>query len=145
MLRIKNKGVHDDVNSGGMKEVSRSVVIDDNVNLTALSYVDMIRLIISTFNKDEAAELDAAGKVSVERSTKLGSLDDFFRRATTKMERQGMNSVTMNISSSYLKYIDEVIDPKTGWGRYYDIKYIRTNIPDNVKHKFLCHIRKREV
>ena len=86
----------------GLKEVSRSVVVDDNVNLTMLSFPDMVRLVISTFNKDEAAELETVEKLSKERLKKLGSLDDFFRRATDKMERLHQTSVTCNLSSSYL-------------------------------------------
>ncbi len=127
----------------GLKEVSRSVVVDDNVNLTMLSFPDMVRLVISTFNKDEAAELETVEKLSKERLKKLGSLDDFFRRATDKMERLHQTSVTCNLSSSYLPYIDEVISSKSGWGRFYDIEYHKTDIPINVKHKFICVIRKK--
>lgn len=127
----------------GLKEVSRSVVVDDNVNLTMLSFPDMVRLVISTFNKDEAAELETVEKLSKERLKKLGSLDDFFKRATDKMERLHQTSVTCNLSSSYLPYIDAVISSKSGWGRFYDIEYHKTDIPINVKHKFICVIRKK--
>ena len=127
----------------GLKEVSRSVVVDDNVNLTLLSFPEMVRLVVSTFNKDEAAELETEEKLSKERLKKLGSLNDFIRRATDKMERLHETSVTCNLSSTYLPYIDEVIDKKTGWGRFYDIEYYKTEIPINVKHKFLCVIRKK--
>lgn len=127
----------------GLKEVSRSIVVDDNVNLTMLSFPDMVRLVISTFNKDEAAELETAEKLSKERLKKVGSLDDFFRRATNKMESLHQSKVMLNLSSSYLPYIDEVINDKTGWGRFYDIKYYKTEIPANVKHKFLCEVKKK--
>lgn len=127
----------------GAKEVSRSIVVDDNVNLTMLSFPDMVRLVISTFNHDEAAELETAEKLSKERLRKVGSLDDFFRRATNKMESLHESSVTLNLSSTYLPYIDEVINDKTGWGRFYDIRYYKTNIPINVKHKFICEVRKK--
>ena len=126
-----------------LKEVSRSIVVDDNVNLTLLSFPDMIRLVISTFNHDEAAELETEEKLSKERLRKLGSLDDFFRRATNKMEKLHKTSATLNLSSSYLPYIDEVIDAKKGWGRFYDITYQKRDIPADIKHKFICVIRKR--
>lgn len=126
-----------------LKEVSRSIVIDDNVNLTLLSFPDMVRLVISTFNRDEAAELETEEKISKERLKKLGSLDDLFRHVTNKMERIHKSSATLNLSSSYLPYIDEVIDDKKGWGRFYNITYQRRDIPLDIKHKFICVIRKK--
>ncbi len=128
------------------KEVSRSPRMDDNVSLTSLSPLDTLRLIMTKLTHDDAAELDNAEKISAERLKKVGSLTRLFEKATTKMNSLRKNSVTLQIASSYLPYIDEVADVKTGLGQFYEFEYNKeTGIPASVPHFFLCTVRTKKV
>lgn len=128
------------------KEVSRSPVMDDNVSLTSLSPLDTMRLIMTKLTHDDAAELDNAEKISAERLKKVGSLTKLFEKATTKMNSLRKRSVTLQIASSYLPYIDEVADKKSGLGQFYDFEYNKdTGIPQSVPHFFLCTVRTKSV
>lgn len=124
------------------KEVSRSPRMDDNVTLTSLSPIDTLRLIMTKLTHDDSAELDNAEKLSAERLKKVGSLTKLFERATTKMNNLRKKSVTLQIASSYLPYIDEVTNQKTGLGQFYDFNYNKdTGIPASVPHFFICEVR----
>lgn len=124
------------------KEVSRSPRMDDNVTLTSLSPIDTLRLIMTKLTHDDSAELDNAEKLSAERLKKVGSLTKLFERATTKMNNLRKKSVTLQIASSYLPYIDEVTNSKTGLGQFYDFNYNKdTGIPASVPHFFICEVR----
>lgn len=124
------------------KEVSRSPRMDDNVTLTSLSPIDTLRLIMTKLTHDDSAELDNAEKLSAERLKKVGSLTKLFERATTKMNNLRKKSVTLQIASSYLPYIDEVTNQKTGLGQFYDFNYNKdTGIPVSVPHFFICEVR----
>lgn len=125
-----------------LKEVSRSPRMDDNVTLTSLSPIDTLRLIMTKLTHDDSAELDNAEKLSAERLKKVGSLTKLFERATTKMNNLRKKSVTLQIASSYLPYIDEVTNSKTGLGQFYDFNYNKdTGIPASVPHFFICEVR----
>lgn len=129
----------------GAKEVARAPKLDDNVNLARLGAIDTIRLVMSKMTKNEMEELENAEKLSAEKLRRLGSLNSLIETAVDEMNRRKEKSVTLNLSSVYLPYVDECMDTKTGWGRFYDIDIQKRNIPANVKHYFLCIIRKREI
>lgn len=127
------------------KEVARSPKMDDNVSLTSLSPIDTLRLIMDKFTHDDAAELDTAEKLSAERLKKVGSLTKLFEKATSKMNSLRKSSVTLKIASSYLPYIDEVTDSRTGLGQFYDFDYNKnTGIPQSVPHFFVCQVRTKK-
>lgn len=129
----------------GAKEVARSPKIDDNVNLARLSAGDTIRLVMSKFTKNEMEELENAEKLSAEKLRRMGSLNSLIDTAVNEMNRRKESSVTLNLSSIYLPYVDECMSEETGWGRFYDIEIHKTNIPQNVKHYFLCVVRKKNI
>ena len=129
----------------GAKEVSRAPRLDDNVNLARLSAIDTIRLVMSKITKNEMEELENAEKLSAEKLKRLGSLNSLIESATYEMNKRKEDSVTLNLSSMYLPYVDECMSDKTGWGRFYDIDIQKRNIPANVKHYFLCVISKKNI
>lgn len=120
--------------------------MDDNVTLTSLSLLDLWRLIMDRLSHDDSIELDNAEKISVERLKKVGSLTRLIEKATRKMNSLRKNQVVLQISSSYLPYIDEITDEKTGLGQFYDFEYNKnTGIPSTIKHFFLCTIRTKNL
>lgn len=129
----------------GAKEVARAPRLDDNVNLARLGAIDTIRLVMSKMTKNEMEELENAEKLSAEKLRRLGSLNSLIETAVDEMNKRKEKSVTLNLSSVYLPYVDECMDKTTGWGRFYDIDIQKRGIPANVKHYFLCVIRKREM
>lgn len=129
----------------GAKEVARSPKIDDNVNLARLSAIDTFRLVLTKVRKNDMDELDNAEKISTEKLKRLGALNSLIEASVDEMNRRNKESVTLNVSSKFLPYIDECVDSDTGWGRFYDIDVQKRNIPANVHHYFLVVIRKRVV
>lgn len=126
-----------------MKKVATSPVMDDNSELTKLPMQSLFRLIVNSFTKDESDELEMAERLSADKLARLGSLNRLVEEATNNMTKYKASSVTLNLSSKYLPYVEEVMSKDTGWGRFYDIEWFPRNIPDSVPHKFLCVIRKR--
>lgn len=120
----------------GKKEVCRSIKLTDNVNAAELGFMDQLRLLISKVaNKDEA-ELDAKLKLSVDELSKKAALEKLFDTALERMRELGEECVTIGVSSEFLPYIDEVVNPVSGRGRFYDFKVYKKNLPTTVRHKF---------
>lgn len=126
-----------------MKKVATSLVMDDNSELTKLSIQALFRLIVNSFTRDESDELEMAERISTDKLIKLGSLNRLVQEVTNNMTKYKASSATLNLSSKYLPYMEEVMNRDTGWGRFYDIEWFPRDIPDSVPHKFLCVIRKR--
>lgn len=127
----------------GGKEVYRSVKLTDNINPVSLSVVDQIRLMFAKLSNDDVAELDINEKITVNKMQKVAALDTFLDKAIKRMQAVGKDSVTISLSSEFLPYIDEVIDPIYGKGRFYEFEVIKRNIPINVKYTFIVKIRKK--
>lgn len=123
------------------KELFRSPVIDDNTNLSTLSIIDLLRVIIKALSKNDEAELNAQERINKDKLKKIGSLRKFIENSISEMKEKKKTSVTTNMSSTYLPYIDEVINNKTGLGRFYNFKISRNeNIPLTIEHKFILRI-----
>ena len=127
------------------------ILIDASTNEIKLMANDM-ELGIETRVEGEIAErgviaLDA--KIFSEIVRKLPDSDvmietDASFKTVISCEKAKFNIVGKSGDDfSYLPYIDEVIDDKKGWGRFYDITYQKRDIPADIKHKFICVIRKR--
>ncbi|MCI9050713.1 MAG: hypothetical protein HFI05_02125 [Lachnospiraceae bacterium] len=127
----------------GGKEVYRSVKLSDNINPVSLSIVDQVRLMFAKLSNDDVAELDINEKLTINRIQKIAALDTFINKALRRMQDMGKNSVVISLSSEFLPYIDEVIDPIYGQGRFYEFEIIKRNIPINVKHSFIVKIKKK--
>ena len=94
-------------------------------------------------SNDDVAELDINEKLTINRIQKIAALDTFINKALRRMQDMGKNSVVISLSSEFLPYIDEVIDPIYGQGRFYEFEIIKRNIPINVKHSFIVKIKKK--
>lgn len=126
------------------QEVFRSIEVTDDVQTSQLSILDQLRLIFAKLSNDDAAELDTIEKVSADKLKKIASLSDFLDKAISRMQELGESSVTVKLSSIYLPYIDEVLDKKNGYGRYYDIEIYRKKLPITVHHYFIVRLKLRQ-
>lgn len=106
----------------GQKEIYRSVELDDSVKTATLGVFDQIKLIVKSFTNNDEVELETESKLSKAKLRKLAALRDFMDRAIAEMQKHGEHMVTLKVSNEFLPYVDEVIDEKYGYGRFYDIK-----------------------
>ena len=126
------------------KEVYRSIKVTDNTKTASLSLMDQIRLIFAKMSNDSSAELDVNERVSVERLKKLAGLTDFLQKAIKNMQRHGENSVTVQLYSEFLPYLDDVIGDKKGLGQFYDFNVEKRDLPISVKHFVIVRISKKQ-
>ena len=124
-------------------EYYRSVKLTDNINTASLSLADQFRLLFAKLSNDEVAELDTNEKLNAARLRKVAALSKFIDKATDRLNELGEDSVTVSLSSEFLPFIDEVIDPVRGKGRFYTFEVRKRNIPMDVKHTFIVVIRKK--
>jgi len=125
------------------KEIYRSIKVTDNTKTASLSLMDQVRLIFAKMSNDSSAELDVNERVSVERLKKLAGLTDFLQKAIKNMHRHGESSVTVQLSSEFLPYLDDVIGDKRGLGQFYDFNVESRDLPISVKHFVIVRISKK--
>lgn len=123
--------------------ITKAIKPDENTTLAKLSLTDMIRLLFSKISNNDVAELDANEKLSASYLKNVASLSKFIDRATERIINGTEKSVTVQLSSEYLPFIDEVIDPINGKGRYFNFEVYKKDLPQSVKHKFIVKISKK--
>ncbi len=113
-----------------------------NTVLAELSIFDQIKLIFSYFNNRDSEELEAARTVSL---SELKEKSEFMKIIDRSIERlDGHDSITILVSSKYKVYAEEMLNDKTGLGRYYDFRITFPDIPLSVKHTFKIRIARRK-
>ena len=123
--------------------VSTHIKATENTTLAKLNVFDQLKLLISRFSNDDVAELDAAEKLSAVALKMKASLERLFLTACEGIKSGEHESVTLQVSSKYLPYIDDVIDPIHGMGRYYDFHITKKDLPLNVDYMFIVKIKKK--
>lgn len=127
----------------GKEEVYRSIKMSDNIKLAALSIPDQIRLIFAKLSNDDVAELDSMERLSSDKLKKIAALTRLFETAISKFQEIGEDSVTLEVSSEFLPFIDEVINEKDGLGKFYKFDVYKRNISIAIPHKFIVVISKK--
>lgn len=123
--------------------VSIRIKPTESTTLAKLSFFDQFKLLIHKFNNEDVAELDAAEKLSAVALRMQASLQKLFTTAVKGLEENEHDSVTLQVSSKYIPYLDAVIDPVRGMGRYYDFDITTKDLPINVDYMFIVKIFKR--
>lgn len=123
--------------------VSRRIKVTEDTTLAKLGVFDQIKLLISKFNNNDVAELDAAEKLSGAAARMKASLIKLINTATEDLHDGTSQSVTMQVSSKYLPYLDDVIDPVRGEGRYYSFEVHKKDLPVTVEYKFLLIVKRK--
>lgn len=126
------------------KEVYRSIEMTDKVKTASLSLIDQIRLIFASMSNDDVLELDKAEKLSAFKLRKIASLRDLFERTIDRMDALGKESAMLKVSSTFLPYIDKVVDKSTGYGQFFDITVFKKDLPVVIPHYFYVKISKRK-
>lgn len=115
----------------------------ENTTLAKLTVFDQIKMLIAHFAKNDAGELDAREKVSAAELTKKAALSKFIETAGQEMQRNGNKSATLSINSEFLPYLDDVIDPIKGYGRYYVFKVYKQQLPYNLSYGLIVQMYKK--
>lgn len=123
--------------------VSSHIKATESTTLAKLSFIDQIKLLLHKFNNDDAAELDAAEKLSSVQLRMQASLMKLLKTAAEGLESGEHKTVTLSVSSKYIPYLDEVIHPVRGLGRYYDFDIIKQDLPINVDYMFIIKIKRK--
>lgn len=123
--------------------VNRTIKATENTTLAKLSVFDQIKLFISKFNNDDAAELKANAQVSAIALSMQASLEKLFLTAAEGLENGKHKSATLSVSSKYLPYLDKVIDEKYGLGRYYNFTVYNRDLPITVDYSIIVRIERK--
>ena len=123
--------------------VSTHIKATENTTLAKLGFIDQFKLLIHRFSNDDVAELDAAEKLSSVALRMRASLQKLFIEAAKGLESGEHQSVTLQVSSKYLPYMDDVIHPTKGLGRYYDFEVFKKDLPPNVDYMFVIKIKRK--
>lgn len=123
--------------------VSTHIKATESTTLAKLSFMDQFKLLINRFNNNDAAELDAAEKLSRVTLKMRASLQNLFTKAVEGLDEGVHTSVTLEVSSKFLPYIDGVIDQKRGMGRYYNFDISKQDLPITVDYMFIVRISRK--
>lgn len=123
--------------------ISKRIKATESTTLAKLSFLDQFKLLIHRFNNSDAAELDAAEKMSRISLRMQASLQNLFSKATEGLDEGVHDSVTLQVSSKYLPYLDDVIDPRKGMGRYYNFEITKRDLPVTVDFMFIVKISRK--
>ena len=120
--------------------VSSRIKATENTTVAKLGFIDQIKLLLHKFGNEDVAELNAAEKLSSTALKMRASLQKLFTEATKGLESGEHTSVTLQVSSKYLPYIDDVIHKTKGLGRYYNFKVYKKDLPLNVDYMFVVKV-----
>lgn len=123
--------------------VSSRIKATENTTVAKLGFIDQIKLLLHKFGNEDVAELDAAEKLSSVALKMRASLQRLFTEATKGLESGERQSVTLQVSSKYLPYIDNVIHETKGLGRYYIFEIYKKDLPLNVDYMFVVKIKRK--
>ena len=123
--------------------ISSRIKPTESTTLAKLNVFDQIKLLISKLNNDAVSELNAAEKLSASELKMTASLEKLFNTAIEEMQKGEHTSVTIQVSSKYIPYLDRVIDERHGLGRFYTFDVRKKDLPLNVKYMFMVKISKR--
>lgn len=123
--------------------VSTHIKATESTTLAKLSFFDQFKLLLHRFNNNDVAELDAAEKLSRVTLKMRASLHNLFTKAVEGLDEGVHQSVTLEVSSKFLPYLNDVIDKDRGMGRYYNFDVISRDLPMSVEYKFIVRISRK--
>ena len=123
--------------------VNTHIKATESTTIAKLSVLYQIKLLISKFNNNDVAELDAAEKLSSIFLRMKASLQKLLKEAASVIDSGQHESVTLQVSSKYIPYLDEVISPTRGLGRFYKFEVFKKDLPANIDYMFKISIRKK--
>lgn len=115
--------------SSRKKPIFVTMKATDDTDVLKLPIIEQIKLLFGKVNQSEIQKLEAAEKVNRARLEMESNLIALVNRVTERMRQLGEDSVTVAISSEFIPYFDDVLNEKTGKGRFYDFTFKYPNTP----------------
>ena len=126
------------------EEIYRSVKLTDSISPMSLSVTDQLRLMVKKASNDSEMELESQNKVTTAELALRAGLTSFFETRIEEMHRRKCKSFMAKVSSRFLPVLDDVIDDKTGLGRFYSFEVRKADIPITINHMFIVTVRVKE-
>lgn len=129
-----------------MKPLYTTVKVTEKTNTQKLPIIDQLRLLLGKMSDDETTRLEANEALSRKTLEMQSSLSNLINNVTAKMRELGETSVTISLSSRFKPYLNDVISPINGKGRFYDFEIIDKEVPVIGADYFLImKIKEKEV
>lgn len=116
----------------------------ESTNLVNLGIKEKLMMVASTMFKDEEQELNAKERVTTQELKAKAELNVILENAIKEMRAGNHRSVTIQVASEYIPFIDEVMDPIYGLGRYYDYKTYIRDLPLEIHFFFYMKVSIKE-
>lgn len=116
-----------------------------NTNLVRLGPVEKIMLVLNTLFNSEEQELEATERTTSKDLQTKAELNMVIERGIKDMRLNHKNKVTLQVASEFLPYIDDVMDPVYGYGKYYNYKVFSRDLPLEINFFFYVVIWMKEV
>lgn len=110
--------------------VSRRVKVTEDTTVSRLSLIDQIKLLISQLSHPETERIRSQAQIIRRQSISRSSTRKALREACDALSKSDDNYMTISIKSSYLPYLEDIINPTTGLGVSFDF-YVTDRPEDN--------------
>lgn len=100
--------------------ISTRVKVTADTTVSRLSLVDQIKLLIAQLSHPETERLRSQAQVIRRESIARSSMHRAIREACDSLAKSEDKYMTISVKSSYLPYINDIINPTTGLGQAFD-------------------------
>lgn len=100
--------------------VSRRVKVTEDTTVSRLSLIDQVKLLIAQLSHPETERLRGQAQVLRRQAISRSSTRKALREACDSLSKSDDKFMTISIKSSYLPYLEDIINPVTGLGVAYN-------------------------
>lgn len=100
--------------------ISTRVKVTADTTVSRLSLIDQIKLLIAQMSHPEVERLRGQAQVLRRESIARSSTHKALREACDSLAKSTDTYLTISIKSSYLPYLNDIINPTTGLGQAFD-------------------------
>lgn len=125
--------------------ISRRVKVTDDTTVSRLSLIDQVKLLIAQLSHPETERLRGQAQVLRREAISRSSTHKALREACESLSKSDDRYITISIKSSYLPYLEEIINPITGLGAGFN--FFITDRPEDSTLDYDVYIKivKKEV
>ena len=119
------------------------VVDDGRVPIQKLPFGDQLRVLVKKLFYDESSELKRNDIVTREELRMYTNLVQFLTKATEPVRKNGKRSVTVELSSKFLKSLDKVMEVSK-FTKYYTFEVEKPYVEYDIDYMFKLTMRVKE-
>ena len=125
--------------------ISRRVKVTDDTTVSRLSLVDQIKLLIAQLSHPETERLRSQAQVIRREAIGRSSTHKALREACDSLAKSDDKYMTISIKSSYLPYLQDIINPTTGLGSAFNFYITDRQEDSTLDYDVYIKIVKKEV